>query len=99
MDARWKRAQQVSALVITSRCAGTGDSRLSANMAREVNVVMSAVARKIRSQKAIASVTTSKCVDMDDLLLSASVYMGERYAMCPVVKSDTHLVASVRSIT
>ena len=75
-----------------------GGSPRNVNMAREVNAVWLVTAEKSKWQKAIASVTTSRCVDMDDLLLSASVYMGERYAMCPVVKSDTHLVASVRSI-
>ena len=61
-----KRAQQVSALVITSRCAGTGDSRPSANMESEEIVVWSEVVKKSRSLRAIVFVTISRCADTGD---------------------------------
>ena len=76
-----------------------GGSPRNVNMAREVKAVWLVTAEKNKWQKAIAFVTTSRCVDMDGLPLSASVYTGERYAMCPVAKSDTRLVASVKSTT
>ena len=66
MGAVRKHARQASVLVITNRCAGTGDSRLNANMAREVNVVWSTVVEKSRSLRDIAFVIISRCVDMDD---------------------------------
>ena len=76
-----------------------GGSPRNVNMAREVKAVWLVAVEKNKWQKAIAFVTISRCVDMDDLPLSASVYTGERYAMCPVAKSGTHLVASVKSTT
>ena len=99
MGVTWKRARQASALVIISRFAGMGGSLQNVNMAREVRAVWLGAAKKSKWQKAIAFVITSRCVGMDDSPLSASVYTVGRCAMCPGVKSGTHLVASVRNIT